>query len=164
MISLLINYSLSRFLVVVQMSSIKKLTCPACNSGCGLLIEVENNKVISVKADKEHPLSKGYACPKGLSWGNITNDKDRVRHPLKREGRTFKQISWKQALHEIANRTKEIVDRYSPNAIAYYMGTNSFNHYAHSLFVSGFLSGIGSDKMYNAASVDNNYHANPRFA
>jgi anaerobic selenocysteine-containing dehydrogenase len=136
----------------------KKFTCPACNSGCGLLVEVKNNRVRSIKPDKNHPLSKGYACPKGLSWGDITNDKDRVRRPLKRVNGTFIPISWRQALHEIAAKVLEIREKYSPEAIAYYMGTNSFHHYAHSLFVSGFLGAIGSEKMYNAGSVDNNNH------
>jgi len=135
---------------------IKKFTCPNCNAGCGLLVEVENNRVISVNPDKEHPLSKGYCCPKGLAWGHITNDKDRIRRPLKRMGNRFQQISWRQALHEIADKIQEIQIKHSPNAIAYYMGTNSLQNYAHSLFVSGFMSALKSKMMYNAGSVDNN--------
>ena len=138
------------------MSNIKKFTCPNCNAGCGLLIEVENNEVLSVKPDKDHPLSRGYCCPKGLAWGHITNDKDRLQRPLKRVGAQFQQISWKQALHEIADQLHEIREKYTPNAIAYYMGTNSLQHYAHSLFVSGFMSALKSSMMYNAGSVDNN--------
>ena len=35
--------------IIKEGSSIfKKFTCPTCNSGCGLLIEVKNNKVISI--------------------------------------------------------------------------------------------------------------------
>jgi len=135
---------------------IQKFTCPNCNAGCGLLIEVENNKVVSVKPDKDHPLSRGYCCPKGLAWGYITNDRDRILRPLKRVGDQFQQISWKQALHEIAEKLQDIRTKYSPNAIAYYMGTNSLQHYAHSLFVSGFMSALKSKMMYNAGSVDNN--------
>ncbi|HUX99203.1 MAG TPA: molybdopterin-dependent oxidoreductase [Candidatus Deferrimicrobium sp.] len=137
---------------------LKKFTCPMCNSGCGLLIEVEKNRVLTVKPDKNHPLSKGYCCPKGLALGALTNDKDRVIRPLKRVGNDFSQISWKQALHEIADRLEKIRKRYSPNAIAYYMGTNMLHHYAHTLFATGFMSGLGSEMVYNAASVDNNNH------
>ena len=138
------------------MIDIKEFTCPNCNAGCGLLIEVDSNEVIAVKPDRDHPLSRGYCCPKGLAWGHITNDKDRLLRPLKRVGEQLQQISWKQALHEIADKIREIREKYSPNAIAYYMGTNSLQHYAHSLFVSGFMSALKSKMMYNAGSVDNN--------
>lgn len=137
---------------------LKKFTCPTCNSGCGLSVEIEQNRVISVKPDKAHPLTKGYCCPKGLAWKDITNSEDRVTRPLKRVGATFQPLSWKQALHEIAVRLTEIRTKFSPQAIAYYMGTNSFHHYAHSLYVSAFMGGLGSDSMYNAGSVDNNNH------
>ncbi|NVM27238.1 MAG: molybdopterin-dependent oxidoreductase [Candidatus Helarchaeota archaeon] len=140
------------------LSIFKKFTCPTCNSGCGLLIEVKNNKVISIKPDKDHPLSKGYFCPKGVAWKDVTYDEDRVQRPLKRVNDTFVKISWKQALHEIAEKLTEIREKYSPHSIAYYMGTNSLHHYAHSLFASGLLDAMGSKSMYNAASVDNNNH------
>ena len=45
--------------------TIKHIFCPICNAGCGLILEIKNNKAISVRPDKEHPISKGYCCPKG---------------------------------------------------------------------------------------------------
>lgn len=134
----------------------KKFTCPTCNAECGLLVEVKNNKVISVKPDKKHPLSKGFCCPKGIALGSITNDIDRILRPLKRIGNDFKEISWKQALHEIADKLTYIRDNNSPNSIAYYMGTNSLHNYSHAMFVTAFMRAIGSTNMYNAGSVDNN--------
>ncbi|MHA1831910.1 MAG: molybdopterin-containing oxidoreductase family protein, partial [Candidatus Helarchaeota archaeon] len=134
----------------------RKFVCPICNAGCGLLIKVKNNKIISVMLDKTNPLSKGYCCPKGIALGYITNDKDRVRRPLKRMGDDFVEISWKQALHEIKEKLTQIRDKFGANAIGYYMGTNSLNNYAHSMFVTGFMSGLGSRNLYNAGSVDNN--------
>ncbi len=137
-------------------SVFKKITCPTCNAHCGLLVEVKNNLVISVKPDKEPPLSKGYCCPKGSSLGEITNDEDRVSRPLKRVGEEFQVISWKQALHEIAEKLTRIRNGNGSNSIAYYMGTNSLHQYAHGMFVTGFMAAIGSANIYNAGSVDNN--------
>ena len=102
-----------------DMNVYKRITCPTCNAGCGLLVEVKNNKILSVKSDKDHPLSRGYCCPKGIALGAITNDKDRVRRPLKRVDNEFKKISWKKALHEIAAKLTKIGDDLSPQAIAY---------------------------------------------
>ena len=134
----------------------KKFSCPTCNAGCGLLVEVEDNKVISIRPDPDYPLTKGYCCPKGMALGAITNDPDRVRTPLKRVEDRFIAISWKQAIHEIAEKFKKIRSEYSPHSIAYYLGTNSVHQYAHSMFAVGFMDAIGSYNMYNAGSVDNN--------
>ena len=60
----------------------KKFTCPLCSSNCGLLIDVKDNVVQSIKVDKGHPLTKGYCCPKGLSLGDVAYDKDRVLRPV----------------------------------------------------------------------------------
>ena len=50
---------------------IKKIACPTCNAGCGLVVEVESNKVISIKPDPEYPLTHGYCCPKGIALGDM---------------------------------------------------------------------------------------------
>lgn len=131
---------------------IKRFCCPMCNAGCGLIAEVENNKVISIKPDQEYPLNNGYCCPKGIALEAVTNDKDRIKRPLKRVDGEFVEISWKKALHEIADKLK----KYHPQSISYYLGTNSVHQYAHSMFAVGFMDAIGSRHMYNAGSVDNN--------
>ena len=136
---------------------IKKFDCPSCNAGCGLLVEVEGNKIIKIKPDPDYPLTKGFCCPKGIALGAIANDKDRVRKPLKRTKNGFEEISWKQAIHEIADRLNQILEINTPHAIGYYMGTNAVHHHwSHSMFVKGFMDAIGSKQMYNAGSVDNN--------
>jgi len=140
----------------VRNERFKEFTCPTCNAGCVLLVEVKNNEVISVRPNKRNPISKGYCCPKGISHGAVTNDKDRVLRPLKRDGAGFKEISWKHALQEIVFKLKDILKKYSPDSVAYYMGTNSLHQYAHGMFAKGFLDAIGSKNMYNAGSVDNN--------
>lgn len=134
----------------------KHIFCPICNAGCGLIVEVNGNKAISVSPDKNHLISKGYCCPKGLSIASITNDKDRVLRPLKRVNGKFVKISWSQALREIAAKLTKIRNKSGPDAIAYYMGTNSSHKFHHTLWTNVFMSAVGSKNMYNAGSVDNN--------
>ncbi len=131
-------------------------TCSICNAGCGLIGLVRHSKVINIKPDRNHLLSRGYCCPKGLALAEITNDTDRVLRPLKRVGNALVSISWKQALHEIASKVGEIATKDSPRAIAYYYGTNSVHSYHHSMCVKGFMDAIGSPNSYSAGSVDDN--------
>ena len=41
-------------------------------------------RIVKLRPDPEHPLSRGYACPKGIAMGEVQNDPDRVTHPLRR--------------------------------------------------------------------------------
>ena len=43
----------------------KKTQCTLCGVSCGLEVEVEGTKVVSVRPDKDSPRSHGYACRKG---------------------------------------------------------------------------------------------------
>ena len=94
--------------------------CPFCGVGCGLLLEVEDNKVLRVVPEKEHVLSKGKVCGKGAGAHKSLYLPGRLTKPLKRVGEKFVEISWDEALDEIAGKLKEIRERYGGKAIAIY--------------------------------------------
>ena len=52
--------------------------CRNCPSLCGLLVEVENNKILGIRGDTRHPLTKGYFCVKGLASMDLHNGEDRL--------------------------------------------------------------------------------------
>ncbi|MFX0098673.1 MAG: hypothetical protein ACFFCS_03760 [Candidatus Hodarchaeota archaeon] len=99
--------------------------CPICDASCGLVAVVENNHVTEIIPDKEHPVSKGYCCPKGLALADITNDPDRIRVPMKFHEGKWIVISWRQAISEISEKLIYLRDKFGPNSIASHMGTNS---------------------------------------
>lgn len=41
--------------------------CRICHGGCGVLVHVQNNKVIRIEGDPESPISRGTLCPKGIA-------------------------------------------------------------------------------------------------
>ncbi|HRS63424.1 MAG TPA: hypothetical protein P5554_09570, partial [Spirochaetota bacterium] len=43
----------------------KKTGCALCAQNCGLEVEIENNRIIKVRGDRDNPRSKGYVCRKG---------------------------------------------------------------------------------------------------
>jgi len=53
--------------------------CNLCEAVCGLTIEHDGTKVISIKGDKEDPLSRGHICPKAIALQDIHADPDRLR-------------------------------------------------------------------------------------
>ena len=58
--------------------------CRICEPMCGLIATVENERLISLRPDPDHPLSQGRACPKGIAFTDVQNDPDRVLTPLRR--------------------------------------------------------------------------------
>lgn len=72
--------------------------CVLCYHSCGIEVEVVDGQVVGVKGQQSHPLNKGYLCPKGRATVEHIYHPSRLRHPLKKDGTGFKQISWHQAL------------------------------------------------------------------
>ena len=73
-----------------------------------MVATVEDGRLTQLRPDKDHPLSRGFACPKGIAMTEVQNDPDRVLHPLKRVGGPgeFERVSWEEALDDIAARLR----------------------------------------------------------
>jgi anaerobic selenocysteine-containing dehydrogenase len=99
-------------------ASIVKSACPLnCWDSCGFHVTVENDKVIKVEGDPSHPITKGKICGRGRMLETRTNSPQRILYPLKKVNGEFKQISWNQALDEIALELKEIKEQYGSTAV-----------------------------------------------
>src|SRR5450755_2173484 len=124
--------------------------CRICEPLCGLVATVENGELVKLRPDREHPLSRGFACPKGIAMTAVQNDPDRVTHPLRRtpEG-TFERVSWEAALSDIATRLRSVLDRHSGDGLGWYFGNPSAFSYSHPLWVKGFMDAIGSHHIYS---------------
>jgi anaerobic selenocysteine-containing dehydrogenase len=145
------------------MAEAKRVTfCRICEAHCGMVATVEEGRVTQLRPDPDHPLSAGYACPKGIAMTDVQNDPDRVLHPLRKrpDGSGFDRVSWSDALSDIGRRLKRVRDERGPEAIGWYMGNPGAFSFSHSLWVKGFLDGLGSPHYYTAGSQD----VNNRFA
>lgn len=138
------------------MTATEKVTyCRICEPLCGMVATVEDGAVTKLRPDKEHPLSRGFACPKGIAMTEIQNDPDRLLHPMRRRpDGTFEQVSWQVALDEIGEQLGAIRDEHGGGAVGWYMGNPGAFSYSHPLWVKGFLDGLGSPHYYTASSQD----------
>jgi anaerobic selenocysteine-containing dehydrogenase len=122
--------------------------CRICHGGCGAIVTVKDGRVAGVKGDPASPMSKGWMCIKGLATPEIANHPDRLKHALKRTGRRgsgqWEQISWDQALGEIAARLDTIRKETGPESIALGQGTGR-HHYMH---VVRFANALGTPNWY----------------
>jgi len=95
-------------------------TCPYCAVGCGTIIYTIGDRaknvtpqVVHVEGDPDHPTNRGTLCPKGASLEqDILNDRRLLKPQVRRPGGTeWEDISWDQALTEIAKRVKDTRDQ-----------------------------------------------------
>jgi len=104
------------------MSSKHHTFCRVCEPSCALIAEVENNEIVSLLPDRDHPVTKGFACHKGLATLEIHQDPDRNNYPMKKVGDGFERVSWDEAANGIAAGLAEVRDKYGAEAIASYTG------------------------------------------
>jgi formate dehydrogenase len=129
--------------------------CRICEPLCGMVATVEGGRVTKLRPDKEHPLSKGFACPKGIAMTEVQNDPDRLLHPQRRRpDGSFEQISWETALDEIGDRLGAIRSEHGGESVGWYMGNPGAFSYSHPIWVKGFLDALGSQHYYTASSQD----------
>ncbi|MEM9193012.1 MAG: molybdopterin-dependent oxidoreductase, partial [Myxococcota bacterium] len=100
--------------------------CRICEAHCGLIATVDPKGRVSLAPDRDHPVSKGYVCLKGLALGELHEDPDRLNQPMKRVGLDFVPISWAEALQGIGQRVRELRSRHGDRCIAHYAGNPTY--------------------------------------
>ncbi len=133
--------------------------CRICEPSCGLVAEVEDGRLSRLRPDTAHPVTKGFACHKGLTYDAIHHDPDRLNQPLKRKSARnaageFEAISWDTAIAEVAEKLKAVQEKYGHDAVAGYIGNpTAFNALATQALTSFFLQ-MGCRRVFNSGTQD----------
>jgi anaerobic selenocysteine-containing dehydrogenase len=78
---------------------------------CGMLVESEEGRLVSVRGDEENPDSRGFLCVRGQASQEIIGNPQRLLSPLLRERRTddaWRQVSWDEAFECIVARMQAV--------------------------------------------------------
>jgi anaerobic selenocysteine-containing dehydrogenase len=128
--------------------------CNLCEAICGLVIEHQEGKILSIKGDPDDPLSKGHICPKAVALQDIYHDPKRLKQPVKRTADGWQEISWRQAYAEAGKNIKNIQKKYGKNSVATYQGNPSVHNYGTLLFGGVLKKALGTNNRYSATSLD----------
>ncbi|MFT5637160.1 MAG: assimilatory nitrate reductase catalytic subunit [Cognaticolwellia sp.] len=117
--------------------TISKTNCPYCGVGCGIEATVENNKVIAVKGDAEHPANLGRLCVKGSSLHETQGLQNRILSP-RVQG---EKVSWDEATSTVAKHFKETIAKYGPDSVAFYLSGQLLteDYYVANKLMKGFI-------------------------
>ncbi len=106
-----------------QPVEIKRTYCRICMVQCGLVAEVAGDQILKVRGDKDHPLTKGYTCPKGRATGQVHHLEGAITRPLMRKDGELVPVTWDEALDDIAARLRDVIDTHGPDAVGMYFGS-----------------------------------------
>jgi len=128
--------------------------CNLCEAICGLEFRVRDGKIVSIRGDEQDPLSRGHICPKAVALQDIHEDPDRLRRPLKRVGPRWEEVSWDEALDDVAERLAAIQIQHGGNSIAAYLGNPSVHNWGILTHSAALFGPLKTRSRYSATSVD----------
>jgi anaerobic selenocysteine-containing dehydrogenase len=117
--------------------------CPHdCPDTCAWQVSVENGVATKLTGNPQHPFTQGGLCAKVNHYLDRVYSPERVLFPLRRVGAKgagqFEQVSWDEALDDIAARLQQIIATDGPAAILPY------SHYG----TQGLIQGLSMDRRF----------------
>ncbi len=133
-------------------------TCTLCEAMCGIVVEYQGDKIISIAGDEKDQHSFGHICPKGYALQDLHNDPDRIKTPKKRIGDQWIDMDWDEALEEVAQRLAATQEKYGNDSVAGYWGNPSSHNIECNLTIGPIRRALRSKNYYSASSLDQMPH------
>ncbi len=129
-----------------------------CGSNCPLRIISDEGRIVRVETDfsatDEYGNHQVRACLRGRSIKQRTYAPDRLRNPLKRRAGSkrgtgdFEEITWEQAISEIAAKVTGLRDQYGPRSIYHHYGSGAYYGFSSSACIQRALRMSGGHLSY----------------
>ena len=119
-----------------------RTTCPYCGVGCGVLARPDGFGGAAIQGDPDHPANFGRLCSKGSALGETLSLDGRILHPMMRDkGQPLVQATWDTALSRVAAGFNETIERYGPDAVAFYVSGQLLteDYYVANKLMKGFI-------------------------
>ncbi|CAL1519798.1 molybdopterin-dependent oxidoreductase [Chitinophaga sp. MM2321] len=132
------------------MQSSYKTTCCYCGVGCGIEVHQDRQGKLHVEGDKDHPVNKGMLCSKGMNLHyTVMDTSDRLLYPEMRYHRNLprQRVTWDQALDRTAAVFAAIIEKYGPDAVAFYASGQCLTeeYYVVNKLIKGFIGSNNID-------------------
>src|SRR4051812_11951303 len=110
---------------------------------CGMLVDVEDGRLMGVRGDPDNPDSRGFLCIRGHAAREIIDNPQRILYPMRRTGRNgaWQRTTWDDALDTIAGRARAV----GPAAVGTWSG--------HGLFANDYGTRVSSELLRRFANL-----------
>ncbi|TJZ43489.1 molybdopterin oxidoreductase family protein [Streptomyces piniterrae] len=128
--------------------------CPLCEATCGLSVTLDGDRVTAVRGDRDDVFSKGFICPKGVAFGELDADPDRLTGPLVRRDGVLQEATWDEAFAAVQAGLRPVIEEHGGNAVGVVLGNPNVHTVAGALYPPVLLAGLGSRNVFSASTVD----------
>jgi predicted molibdopterin-dependent oxidoreductase YjgC len=107
--------------------------CSYCGTGCGVLFQVVDGKLVGTLPLKTHPVNEGKLCIKGWNLHDYITSYLRLKHPLVKAFGRFIRAGWDEVLQLTAERLAAVVKQHGPDSVGILVSakiTNEENYLA----------------------------------
>jgi formate dehydrogenase major subunit len=126
-----------------------KTVCTYCGVGCSFDIWTKGRHILKVEP-AQGPANGVSTCVKGKFGWDYVNSSDRLTKPLIREGESFREASWEEALALVARRFTEIKAATGPDSLAFISSSKCTNEESY-LMQKLARAVIGTNNMDNCS-------------
>lgn len=126
--------------------------CMLCVWDCGIKAHVQDGRLIKVEGLPEHPISRGYICPRGEALPSYVYSASRLATPIRREKGRWQKVSWDSALDYCAEKLNEVKKKHGARSLAIFCGSVGVENIEVATFARRFKGAFGTP---NLLSVEN---------
>ena len=128
--------------------------CRICTSMCGIVVEMEGPKVLRVRGDRDHPVTRGYVCPKGTALPKMHHHPQRLERPLVKAGGSFQPASWDSCLDDLTTRLRKTIDQHGPASVGIFFGSGVGMDAAGYRMAQALHAAIGTPARFSPLTID----------
>jgi formate dehydrogenase major subunit len=124
-----------------------KTVCTYCGVGCSYDVWTKERKILKI-VPLHGDANQISTCVKGKFGWDYVNHPDRLQKPLIREGTTFRETSWEEALSLVSTKLNSIKQQHGPDSIGVIVSSKTTNE-------DGFLMQKLARAVIGTNNVDN---------
>ncbi|MCY0897599.1 MAG: molybdopterin-dependent oxidoreductase [Firmicutes bacterium] len=126
--------------------------CPHdCYDACSVWVTATNGRIVRIEGDPHHPLTRGFLCYKVNRYLDRLYHPERLKRPLKRVGPkglgAFREVTWDEALREVASRLGEIMAKAGGEAVLPYSFSGNMGILSESSMDRRFFHYLGASQL-----------------
>lgn len=127
-----------------------KTVCTYCGVGCSFDIWTKGREILKVEPQAEAPANGISTCVKGKFGWDYVNSEERLTKPLIREGDSFREAEWDEALTLIERKFSKIKNEHGPDALSFISSSKCTNEESY-LMQKLARSVIGTNNIDNCS-------------
>ncbi|MDA8211027.1 MAG: molybdopterin-dependent oxidoreductase [Clostridia bacterium] len=127
--------------------------CMLCVWDCGIKCHLEDGRLVKVEGLPEHPISKGYICPRGEALPDYVYSPVRLTSPMLKEKGRFQQVSWDTALDFCVEKLTDIKKKYGAKGLCMFCGSIGVENIEVAQFARRFKGLYGTPNLFSVENL-----------